>query len=129
MEAAHITHRWSMGIEARALVIITAVLLAFVLARVYSVSAMVEMQAGYGHADLLARLLLRERVQRPGDRGEGGRPRNGADEAAAIEVLGTHAVSPRETGVGRQCDAACAVLSVRNASANSMGVLNRIDPP
>lgn len=58
MEAAHITHRWSMGIEARALVIITAVLLAFGLATVYSASAIVEMQAGYGHAHLLVRQLV-----------------------------------------------------------------------
>lgn len=58
MEAAHITHRWTMGIEARALVIITAVLLAFGLATVYSASAIVEMQAGYGHAHLLVRQLV-----------------------------------------------------------------------
>ncbi|HJQ54151.1 MAG TPA: putative peptidoglycan glycosyltransferase FtsW [Gemmatimonadaceae bacterium] len=58
MEAAHITHRWTMGIEARALVIITAVLLAFGLATVYSASAIVEMQAGYGHAHLLVRQLI-----------------------------------------------------------------------
>ena len=58
MEAAHITRRWSMGIEARALVILTAVLLAFGLATVYSASAIVEMQAGYGHAHLLVRQLL-----------------------------------------------------------------------
>jgi len=58
MEAAHITQRWTMGIEARALVILTAVLLAFGLATVYSASAIVEMQAGYGHAHLLVRQLL-----------------------------------------------------------------------
>ena len=39
MEAAHVTQRWSMGIEARALLIITAVLLAFGLVTVYSASA------------------------------------------------------------------------------------------
>lgn len=58
MEAAHITQRWTMGIEARALVILTGVLLAFGLATVYSASAIVEMQAGYGHAHLLVRQLL-----------------------------------------------------------------------
>ena len=55
---AHVTQRWSMGIEARALVILTAFLLAFGLATVYSASAIVEMQAGYGHAHLLVRQLL-----------------------------------------------------------------------
>jgi cell division protein FtsW len=44
-----------MGFEARALVILTAMLLAFGLATVYSASAIVEMQAGYGHAHLLIR--------------------------------------------------------------------------
>jgi cell division protein FtsW len=52
-----ITHRWNMGAEARALVILTGVLLAFGLATVYSASAIVEMQAGYGHAHLLVRQL------------------------------------------------------------------------
>jgi cell division protein FtsW len=52
-----LTHRWRMGIEARALVILTGVLLAFGLATVYSASAIVEMQAGYGHATLLVRQL------------------------------------------------------------------------
>ena len=50
--------RWHMGIEARALVILTGVLLAFGLATVYSASAIVEMQAGYGHAHLLVRQLI-----------------------------------------------------------------------
>jgi cell division protein FtsW len=58
MEVANVTHRWSMGIEARALVILTGVLLAFGLATVYSASAIVEMQAGYGHAHLLVRQLM-----------------------------------------------------------------------
>lgn len=58
MEAAKVTHRWNMGVEARALVILTAVLLAFGLATVYSASAIVEMQAGYGHAHLLVRQLM-----------------------------------------------------------------------
>ena len=44
-----------MGAEARALVILTGVMLAFGLASVYSASAIVEMEAGYGHAYLLLR--------------------------------------------------------------------------
>ena len=56
MEAsANLVHRWHMGFEARALVILTGILLAFGLATVYSASAIVEMQAGYGHAHLLIR--------------------------------------------------------------------------
>jgi cell division protein FtsW len=56
MEAsANLVHRWHMGFEARALVILTGILLAFGLATVYSASAIVEMQAGYGHAHLLVR--------------------------------------------------------------------------
>jgi cell division protein FtsW len=47
-----------MGVEARLLVILTAVLLAFGLATVYSASAIVEMQAGYGHAHLLIRQVV-----------------------------------------------------------------------
>jgi cell division protein FtsW len=59
MEAtANQTDRWQMGLEARALVILTGILLAFGLATVYSASAIVEMQAGYGHAHLLVRQLL-----------------------------------------------------------------------
>lgn len=58
MEAANTSYRWNMGIEARALVILTAVLLAFGLATVYSASAIVEMQAGYGHAHLLVRQVI-----------------------------------------------------------------------
>ena len=59
MEArAQIRHRWQMGIEARVLVILTGILLAFGLATVYSASAIVEMQAGYGHAHLLIRQAL-----------------------------------------------------------------------
>jgi cell division protein FtsW len=53
-----LTQRWRMGIEARALVILTGVFLAFGLATVYSASAIVEMQAGYGHAHLLLRQLI-----------------------------------------------------------------------
>jgi len=59
MEASvGIRHRWTMGVEARGLVILTGVLLAFGVATVYSASAIVEMQAGYGHAYLLLRQLI-----------------------------------------------------------------------
>jgi cell division protein FtsW len=51
--ATNVYHRWSMGAEARALVILTGIFLAFGLATVYSASAIVEMEAGYGHAYLL----------------------------------------------------------------------------
>lgn len=47
-----------MGIEARALVILTGVLVAFGIATVYSASAIVEMQAGLSHAHLLSRQLI-----------------------------------------------------------------------
>ena len=47
-----------MGIEARALVILTGMLVAFGIATVYSASAIVEMQAGLSHAHLLKRQLL-----------------------------------------------------------------------
>ena len=53
-----LAHRWRMGLEARALVILTGIFLAFGLATVYSASAIVEMQAGYGHAHLLVRQLI-----------------------------------------------------------------------
>ena len=56
--STNLTHRWNMGLEARALVILTGVFLAFGLATVYSASAIVEMQAGYGHAHLLVRQLI-----------------------------------------------------------------------
>jgi cell division protein FtsW len=59
MEAsANLIHRWQMGLEARVLVMLTAILLAFGLATVYSASAIVEMQAGYGHAHLLIRQVV-----------------------------------------------------------------------
>ncbi len=59
MEASvNLVHRWHMGFEARALVILTGILLAFGLATVYSASAIVEMQAGYGHAHLLIRQVV-----------------------------------------------------------------------
>lgn len=47
-----------MGIEARALVILTGMLVAFGIATVYSASAIVEMQAGLSHAHLLTRQLI-----------------------------------------------------------------------
>lgn len=58
MEAVNTTQRWSMGIEARALVILVGFLLAFGLVTVYSASAIVEMQAGYSHAHLLVRQVM-----------------------------------------------------------------------
>ena len=58
MEASvGVRDRWTMGVEARVLVILTGVLLAFGVATVYSASAIVEMQAGQGHAYLLVRQL------------------------------------------------------------------------
>jgi cell division protein FtsW len=58
MEASvAVRQRWTMGAEARVLVILTGVLLAFGVATVYSASAIVEMQAGQGHAYLLLRQL------------------------------------------------------------------------
>ena len=65
-----VAQRWQMGPEARALVILTGVLLAFGLATVYSASAIVEMQAGYGHAHLLVR-----QVTDDGDIGHAAHPR------------------------------------------------------
>jgi cell division protein FtsW len=56
--STNLTHRWNLGLEARALLILTGVFLAFGLATVYSASAIVEMQAGYGHAHLLVRQLI-----------------------------------------------------------------------
>jgi cell division protein FtsW len=47
-----------MGIEARALVILTGMLVAFGIATIYSASAIVEMQAGLSHAHLLTRQLI-----------------------------------------------------------------------
>src|ERR1700704_3728662 len=59
MEASvNLVHRWSMGVESRLLVILTGILLAFGLATVYSASAIVEMQAGQGHAHLLIRQVV-----------------------------------------------------------------------
>jgi len=50
--------RWHMGIEARALVFLTGMLVAFGIATVYSASVIVEMQAGLSHAHLLTRQLI-----------------------------------------------------------------------
>src|SRR2546430_16471602 len=59
MEAStNLIQPWHMGLEARVLVILTGILLTFGLATVYSASAIVEMQAGYGHAHLLVRQLI-----------------------------------------------------------------------
>ena len=49
--------RWRMGVEARALVLLTAVLLAFGLAVLYSASAMVALHAELGSAHYLLRQL------------------------------------------------------------------------
>ena len=58
MEMEAVRDRWLMGIEARALVILTGMLVAFGIATVYSASAIVEMQAGLSHAHLLKRQLI-----------------------------------------------------------------------
>jgi len=58
MEGEALRYRWQMGIEARALVILTGMLVAFGIATVYSASAIVEMQAGLSHAHLLSRQLI-----------------------------------------------------------------------
>ena len=47
---AQTRERWKMGVEARALVLLTAVLLAFGLAVLYSASAIVALQEGKGSA-------------------------------------------------------------------------------
>jgi cell division protein FtsW len=58
VEAEIVRDRWHMGMEARALVILTGMLVAFGIATVYSASAIVEMQAGLSHAHLLKRQLI-----------------------------------------------------------------------
>jgi cell division protein FtsW len=58
MEAYAVRQKWQMGIEARALVILTGMLVAFGIATVYSASAIVGMQAGLSHAHLLSRQLI-----------------------------------------------------------------------
>ena len=54
---AHSRHRWRMGVEARALVLLTAALITFGLATLYSASAMVAMQENRGGAFYLLRQL------------------------------------------------------------------------
>lgn len=54
---AHVRERWSMGLEARALLIVTAVLLTFGLATVYSASAILSMSEGRGSAYYLLRQI------------------------------------------------------------------------
>ncbi|MEX2111378.1 MAG: putative peptidoglycan glycosyltransferase FtsW [Gemmatimonadaceae bacterium] len=58
MDAYAVRQKWHMGIEARALVILTGMLVAFGIATVYSASAIVGMQAGLSHAHLLSRQLI-----------------------------------------------------------------------
>lgn len=58
MQAYAVRQKWHMGIEARALVILTGMLVAFGIATVYSASAIVGMQAGLSHAHLLSRQLI-----------------------------------------------------------------------
>ena len=53
--AVHVRERWRMGVEARALVLLTAALLAFGLAVLYSASAIVALQADLGSAHYLLR--------------------------------------------------------------------------
>lgn len=55
--AAQVRERWRMGFEARALVLVTAVLLAFGLVTLYSASAIVAMQAGKSSAFFMLRQL------------------------------------------------------------------------
>jgi cell division protein FtsW len=54
---AHVRERWRMGVEARALVLVTGALLAFGLAVLYSASAIVAMQEERGSAFYLLRQL------------------------------------------------------------------------
>lgn len=54
---SNVRYRWRVGVEGRALTLLVAVLIAFGLATVYSASAIVAQQAGYGHAHFLLRQL------------------------------------------------------------------------
>lgn len=56
--AESVRYRWKMGAEARALSLLTFILLAWGLATVYSASAIVEMEAGQSPAHLLLRQAL-----------------------------------------------------------------------
>jgi cell division protein FtsW len=53
----HVRERWRMGVEARALVLLVACLLAFGLSVLYSASAIVAMQENHGSAHYLLRQL------------------------------------------------------------------------
>lgn len=53
-----VRERWRMGVEARALILVTAMLLAFGLAALYSASAIIAMQEGRGSAYYLLRQLV-----------------------------------------------------------------------
>jgi cell division protein FtsW len=53
--AEAVRHRWKMGADAKALTLLTAVLLAWGLATVYSASAIVEIEAGQSPSHLLLR--------------------------------------------------------------------------
>jgi cell division protein FtsW len=55
MEAVAARERWRMSVDARALVIVTAALLAFGLAVLYSASALLAMREGHGSAHYLIR--------------------------------------------------------------------------
>jgi cell division protein FtsW len=55
---ANVRYRWRMGIEARALTLVTAVLLAFGLATVYSASAIVAMQDFHNGAHFVIRQAI-----------------------------------------------------------------------
>jgi cell division protein FtsW len=57
VEAVHFRERWRMGVEARALVLLTATILAFGLATLYSASAIVAIQDGLPSAYFLLRQL------------------------------------------------------------------------
>ena len=54
-EAVAVRERWRMGVDARALLIVTAALLAFGLAVLYSASALLAMREGHGSAYYLTR--------------------------------------------------------------------------
>ncbi len=55
---AHVRKRWMMSVEARALVLLTAVLISFGLVTVYSASAIVAEHMGRGHASFLKNQLI-----------------------------------------------------------------------
>ena len=54
---AHTRDRWRMGVEARALMLLTSVLLAFGLAVLYSASAIVAVEQNLGSTHYLTRQL------------------------------------------------------------------------